>query len=110
MRMGLPITSFHKLIRHQQQLRRDGEAECPCDLRVDRELELRWLFNGKIGGLRALEDLVHVGRGAVAEGRQAGPIGHEPASLGEEPARVDTRQSVLRRQVTYLPQVRVERL
>jgi len=50
--------SLNDLVRALQQRLRDGDAERLCGLQVDRELELRWLLDRDIGGLRALENLV----------------------------------------------------
>src|SRR5262245_21619263 len=52
------------LIRSGQQRRRDREPHGLRRLEVDDEPELRRLLHGKIAGLRALEDLVDVARGA----------------------------------------------
>src|SRR5712691_13549178 len=65
------------LVRLQQERGRDREAEGLRGLEVDDQLELRRLLDGKIGGLSALEDLVHIGRGTSIQVREIGAIGHE---------------------------------
>src|SRR5262245_55729579 len=57
---------FDHLIRPRQQRRWDGEAERLRGLEVDDKLELGRLLDGKIGGLSAVEDLVHI-RGDAAK-------------------------------------------
>ena len=57
---------FDDFIRLYQDLRWNSKAELLRRLEVDEQPELRWLLYGKICRLRALEDLVHVSRGASA--------------------------------------------
>ena len=47
----------------EEDVPRDGEAEGLGGLEVDHEVEGRRLLHGKVGGLGALEDAVHVVRG-----------------------------------------------
>jgi hypothetical protein len=50
---------LNHLVRALQQRLRDGDPVRFCGLQVDHQLELRWLLNRDIGGLRALESLVN---------------------------------------------------
>ena len=59
-----PPAPLDHLIRPQQQRRRDRQAERLGGLEVDDQLELGRLLDGEVGGLRALEDLVHEVGGA----------------------------------------------
>src|SRR3981081_4267341 len=54
------------LIRSSQHRRRDRHTKGLGRLEIDHELELRRLLDGQVGGLGALEDLVHV-RGRTPE-------------------------------------------
>ena len=54
------MSSFDHLVRAQQDRLRDRQTERFGGLQVDDQLELRRLFDRKIGGLGALEDLVRV--------------------------------------------------
>ena len=56
--------SLDQFIRPPQQRRRDREAEGLGGLEVDDQLELRRLFDGEVGGPRALQDFVDVDCGA----------------------------------------------
>ena len=49
------------LIRLRVKLRRERKGKRLSRLQVDDQLELRWLFYGKICRLSALEDLAYVG-------------------------------------------------
>src|SRR5262247_4141899 len=73
--------SFDHLIRPLQERRRDREAESLGGLEVDDQLELNGLFDRKVGGFGALQDLVDIGRGAAEEIREACPISHEAAGV-----------------------------
>ena len=57
------------LIRPLQKRRRDRQAEGLGGLEVDDQLELRRLLDGQLGGLGALENLVHEGCGTVGVAR-----------------------------------------
>ena len=67
----------------------DGEAERLRGLEIDGELELGRLLDGKIARLRALENFVHVARGATIQVRQAGPVRGKPALRDELGLRID---------------------
>jgi hypothetical protein len=51
------------LIGAKEKGRRDGDAKRRGSLQVDHQLELGGLLHWKIGGLCALQDLVHVDGG-----------------------------------------------
>src|ERR1051325_12210125 len=79
------LSSFYDLIRPQQQRRRDRKAKGLRRLHVDDQLEFRRLFNGKVGGLGAFEDLVDVRRRASHEGVEVRPIAHQAARARPRP-------------------------
>src|SRR4029450_8686926 len=64
------------LIRAQQHRLRDREPERLRRLQVDHQLELRGLLDGKIGGLDALKDLIHVASATPQKVGVVGPIRH----------------------------------
>jgi hypothetical protein len=58
---GLSVqSSFDHLVRPNQQLRRDRQADLIRRLEVYHQLELRRLPDRQIGGLGSLQDPVHV--------------------------------------------------
>src|SRR5207249_11977355 len=57
------------LVRAQQYVLRNGDPERPRGLQIDHQLVFGRLLDGKIGGLGALQNLVHVRRrGAIVRG------------------------------------------
>src|SRR2546430_16089148 len=58
--------SFNHLIRPQQQRRRDRQAESFGGLGIYDELELRRLLNGKVRGLRALQNSINIAGSSFA--------------------------------------------
>jgi hypothetical protein len=73
-------TLLDDLVRPLQQRLRDCEAERLGGLEVDDKLELRWLFDGKIGGLGALQDLIY-GEQLCGDTRQPRPCNSSSARL-----------------------------
>src|SRR5207253_3164217 len=67
-------------------------------LEIDHQLESGGLLDGEIRGLRAFEDLVHVGRGAPGQIRKVRSIGHEAPGIDKLPQWVHRRQPVLCRE------------
>src|SRR5207249_8742726 len=59
----------HPLLNHLlsalPQRLRDREAQRLCGFQVDHQLELGWLLDGDVGGLRTLENLVNEARCAA---------------------------------------------
>src|SRR5262245_39140422 len=55
------------LIRSRQHVGRNRQADLLGGFQIDDELELHRLLDRKIGGLRALQNLVHVGGGTAVE-------------------------------------------
>src|SRR6266851_6332169 len=78
---GSAIHLLDHLIRPLQERRRDRQAEGLGGLEIDDEFILGRLLDRKVGGLRALEDPVHVSGGAAKEIRIIRAISHQPASL-----------------------------
>ena len=54
------LFSLDDLIRPVQNRLRNRQADLLGGLQIDHKLELRRLFHGKIGGLGAFQNLVHV--------------------------------------------------
>jgi hypothetical protein len=48
-----------------QDVRRDRQADLLRGLEIDHQFELGGLLDGKVGGLCAFENFIHVSRGAV---------------------------------------------
>src|SRR5262245_55453742 len=74
--------SLDQLISLCDEQRRHFETERLGGLEVDDQLELRGLLDGQVGGLGALEDLVHVGGSELKHISTVRSIGHKapPAS------------------------------
>ncbi len=70
------LTLFNHLGRLIKDLGRNRDAELLSRLEIDDQLELLWLLYGKIGWLRALEDLVNPGIGQI--GRLEFSSAHPP--------------------------------
>src|SRR5882724_5141305 len=87
------------LIRPRQQRRRDRQAEGLGGLEVDDQLELRRLLDGQIARLGALENLVHVGRGAPKQISKVRSIGHKAPGIDILPPWKHRWQPGLGRQV-----------
>ena len=75
---------------------------------VDHQLELRGLFDGKIAGLGALEDLVHHDGKASEDFPKVGAVRHETSRLHEAPVLVDCREPHRYRQLHEPVLLRVE--
>jgi hypothetical protein len=63
----------------------DGESERLGSLEVDHQLKLCRLLHWEVTWLGALENLVHVGRGAPKQVADARSVGHEAAQLRKFP-------------------------
>jgi hypothetical protein len=80
------------MVRPQQDRLRDREPQGLRRLEVDDQLKLGGLFHGKVGGLRAFENLVDVGRGPPIIFRKDRPT--SPELTGSE-TNVNTIGTVL---------------
>ena len=89
-----PAQSFDDLVDAQQERFRDREAERLRGLEVDDQLELARLLHRQVGGLRALQDPVHVGGAAPKQVGQARAVGHEAAGNHVLPRLEHARQPV----------------
>src|SRR6185295_5631688 len=96
------------LIRSLDERRRDRQAEGLGGFEVDDQLELRRLLDWEVRGLRALEDLVHIGGRSPKRISEARSIGHEAPDIDEIPRRVHGRQAMLCRQVHEASSLAVE--
>src|SRR2546425_836945 len=65
-RESIAAASFDDLIRSQQQRPGDCEAKRLGRLEVDHQLELRWLLDGQVRRLCALEDVVDIDSEAMS--------------------------------------------
>src|SRR5438270_3378082 len=76
-----------------EQRRRHFQAERLGGLEIDHQLELGRLLHGQVGGLGALQDLVHVRGAAPVEIEKARPVRHETPGLHTLPDAVCCRQA-----------------
>jgi hypothetical protein len=76
----------HGLLDHvvcpQQEWLGDRESEGLGGLEIDHQIEPGRLLDGQVGGLCALDDLVHEERGPVVEVALSGAVGQERAGIG----------------------------
>src|SRR5437870_9347302 len=86
------------LIRPSEHWRRDLQTELLRRLEVDHQFELAWLLDGKVRGLGAFEDLVHIDGGTPIQIGKARSIRHETPHFHELPPSVHRRNAQLRRQ------------
>src|SRR5262249_37231908 len=82
------------VIRPQQQRLRNSQPDGLGGLEVDHQLKLRWLFDGKVGGLGALEDLVHLNSSATVEAQGLGAVAHQAAGIDEIANKVNGGQAM----------------
>src|SRR3954471_20680854 len=75
--------SFDNLVGPREQHRRDVQAERFRGLEVDDEFELRWLLDGQIPRLRAMENPVNEGSRPEIEVRITHPIGYQSTGFDE---------------------------
>jgi hypothetical protein len=54
----ISAASFDHLVGTREQRLRDGKAERLCGFQIDDKLELGWLLDGEIAGLRTMQNLV----------------------------------------------------
>src|SRR5712691_3561428 len=65
------------LVRQHEEVRGEGELKCLGGFEVEHQLVLRGLLHGEVGGLRTLQDLVHVGGGTTPTLRKVWLVVHE---------------------------------
>src|SRR5882724_7106080 len=70
-------SSLDDLVGAHANRLRDRQAERLRRLEIDYELELGGLLDEEVGGLGALENLVHKVRGAPVPGAEVRPVAHE---------------------------------
>src|SRR5262245_53054646 len=93
------IQLLDHLIRLEQDLRGDGDAEGLGGLQVDGQIELRRLLHRQVSRLGAFEDLIDMDSSASAQVRPTWAIRHKTASLHPIPKTVYRWQSILGREV-----------
>src|SRR3982074_3467841 len=93
------FASFDHLIRPEEQLRWNRQAQRLRRLEVDREVVPFWPLDrqGARGG--SLEDPIHVARGPAEVVALARPVRHQPAVLDQEAVLVHGRDPMRARQV-----------
>src|SRR5712691_11358073 len=96
------VVSLNHLICAQENRARDREAEHLGSLEVDNEVERGGLLDRQRGGLRALEDLVHVGGRAPLQLKSVRTINHETAGLHVLPQAIYRWQATLHRKLSDL--------
>src|SRR5262245_17460544 len=87
--------SLDYLICETKKRGRNRETECFSGLEVDDKVEFGRLLDWNVGGLGALQNLVHMGGGAPVQIRTPRTIGHQAARLRELGCAVDCRQTAL---------------
>src|SRR5438552_3273495 len=97
-----PFSWMDHFVRPLQQGLGNRQPERLGRLEVDDQLELRRLFHGKVGGLGAFEDFVHVGSGAPELSDEIDSVRQQQSGLGVLPEKVDAGQPMLHRQVSDL--------
>jgi hypothetical protein len=94
-----PPALLGHLIRPLQERRRDDEPDVLRGLDVDYQLELGGLLDGKVTGLGAFEDLIHLGGGTPYLVVKVHRIRHETAHLDELPMAPHRRYPMLGREI-----------
>src|ERR1700730_13006876 len=97
--------SLDHLISPLQERRRDRQTEGLGGLQVDDQLVLRRPLDGKVTGLRTLQDLVHIDGGATIERQRVRPVGQKASRLRELPLLIYGGQAVLRGNLDEVPSV-----
>ena len=82
-------------VRSRQHIWRDRQADLLGGFEIDDELKLLRLLDGKVSGLGAFEDLVHVSCRAPVQVRGIRPVVHEAAVIHPCCVRVYGRDSGL---------------
>src|SRR5690348_8090422 len=77
--------SLNDLIRAGEHRHWHRQTKGLGGLEVDDQLELRWLLDGEVRGLGALEDLVDVRGGATKVVSDVHPVGHQAPELHRLP-------------------------
>src|SRR5262249_46717990 len=80
-RRSISLCSLDDLVGSDEEGLRNRQAESFRGLEVDDQLEFGGLLDGKVGGLGALEDLVHVNCGLLEDVGKARSVGHQPPEL-----------------------------
>src|SRR5262245_55179263 len=97
MRRITRAASFDHLVGADEQRWWDFEAERPCSLEVDHELELGPLLHRQVSWFCSFEDFVDEAGRAVPHVFDASQIGEQATCLSHLPHSADQRQTVARR-------------
>src|SRR5215813_1714544 len=79
------------LVRPRQYVRRNRQTDLLGGFQINDEFELHRLLYWEVGGLRALENLVHICSGTSELIDTHRSVGHEAASLGPLPVCIYSR-------------------
>src|SRR5262249_18499298 len=82
-RSRTPGASFDHLVGAGEQRGRHFEAEHPCGLSVNDELELAHLLDRQFPRLYTLEDATGIDADDTPRIRDVGPVAHQPAGFGD---------------------------
>src|SRR5439155_19633187 len=94
--------SINNLILAGKQGRGDRESQCPRRLEIDHEVELGGLLYGKLGGLRAIQELAREHTCAIPHVRKIRPIGQKTSGLCPYVIDADCWKSASAREVENL--------
>src|SRR6516165_1746977 len=93
------LSLFDHLVGAGEKRRWHLKAECPRGLEIDRQPEFRWLLDGQVSRLSALQNPVYVIGHATEQIDQVRPVGHQSARLYKLLNVIEGRQPLLCRQV-----------
>src|SRR5665213_3005629 len=77
------VALFDHLVRRGEERRGDGDAERLRSLQIDHQLELGWVLDRQVGGVRALQAAVDIGCRTTKQVRLVDAVRHQPAHIGE---------------------------
>ena len=72
---------------------RHGETERLCSRQIDDEIELGWLLDREVAGLRSAQNFIDIVASAPEQVREVCTIGHQPSRFDELSVAGHCRQS-----------------